>query len=570
MQSSMPFHHRRRQSIVMVVSTIMLLLLLCTPVEAKKNKKEKTKTNNRIKTKGEKNSRWKGIVEELPLTSSESGIVIDDSASVRVGDTDTIEIAQTSNKLSPLSLSSSKKHNDQDIADVEATPLDGDESDKSLSNKHSKNEDENVDVDEKDDKSSSKSKKSKGNGKFSDMQGEVKQEQVTGIGGVDQDSVSLDSTATSTPATNCVQCTNTPSYKMIALGQTCPTTPHLSYRCTRRNFVRHLFCAESCFAVGAAGYANMNCCTDNDVDADVNIIIDTRGDNGEGADDGPVANSFSPPPTYKPTNTPTPSPSMVPPLPTTSTPTMRPSPSPSIIPTVKNSHVPSSAKPTSAAPTSSPTKTNSSQPSAAPKTMSPTSSPTKMPSGHPSAAPTRTPTSIPTSSSPTMKPSRVPSARPSTEASSSPSNTNLDENSNCVRCEDEVTPWMQENSKTCADWHLTAERCSTAYWLDKHFCAQTCAEKGQAYEGTNCCVQEEENLTPDTTTNCVICNDTPSSFMTTNGLACSTWKGLKGKCGPAGATQSFIDNKFCAQSCYDRYGISYLDSDGNEEKCCEP
>ena len=127
---------------------------------------------------------------------------------------------------------------------------------------------------------------------------------------------------------------------------------------------------------------------------------------------------------------------------------------------------------------------------------------------------------------------------------------------------------MQNNTKTCASWPVTADRCNTTYWLDNQFCAQTCAEKGLAYNGTNCCV-EEEDPTPDTNTDCTTCEDIPSKFMITNGFACSTWKGLKGKCGPEGQTQSFIDNKFCALSCYERFGISYLDGDGNEERCCD-
>jgi len=173
------------------------------------------------------------------------------------------------------------------------------------------------------------------------------------------------------------------------------------------------------------------------------------------------------------------------------------------------------------------------------------------------------------STSPSDKPSISPSAKPSAKPSLSPSvNVEADDNGSCVQCSDEVTPWMRNNTKTCASWPATADRCNTTYWLDNQFCAQTCAENGLAYNGTNCCV-EEEDPTPNTNTGCTTCEDIPSTWMTTNGFACSTWKGLKGKCGPEGQTQSFIDNKFCAQSCYERFGISYLDGDGNEERCCE-
>lgn len=171
---------------------------------------------------------------------------------------------------------------------------------------------------------------------------------------------------------------------------------------------------------------------------------------------------------------------------------------------------------------------------------------------------------------PSRFPSRSPSAKPSAQPSSSPSDSvEVDDNSNCVQCSDEVTPWMQDNNKTCAQWPLTEDRCSTTYWLSKQFCSQTCAEKGKAYEGTNCCVDKEENPTPDTTADCVACTDVESGWMIANGFDCATWKGLKGKCGPNGATQSFIDNKFCAQSCFQRYGISYLNGSWIEEKCCE-
>ena len=414
-----------------------------------------------------------------------------------------------------------------------------------------------------------------------------KSQSTNQVSDVDVDSVSPDSITTT--RTDCVPCTNIPSHKMIALRQDCTSVPHLAFRCSRRNFVRHQTCAKSCFETGATGYAAMNCCTDNK-DTNANIII-------EGTDEEPVVDSSATyqPATSKPSNSPTmaiptlsPNPPPTSPSPTTgkrstlpssspttSTPTMNPSRLQSNIPTSEKSNVPS-AKPTSAAPTSSPTKMHSSKPSAAPTsipTSSPTPSPTKMYSSHPSMNPTYAPTDIPTSSSPTVmpsrSPSRSPSAKPSAQPSPSPSDiVEVDNHSDCVQCSDEVTPWMLGNNKTCAIWPLTGDRCSTTYWLNKQFCSHTCSKLGKGYAGTNCCPDKEENPTSDTSADCVACSDVESGWMMANGFACATWKGLKGKCGPNGATQSFIDNKFCAQSCFERYGISYLDIDGNEEKCC--
>lgn len=74
---------RRRRSFISVVAMVMSLLLLCqmaTPVEAKKNKKDKGDKKNRIKTKNDKNSKWKGGLEELLESTSESATTIIDDA----------------------------------------------------------------------------------------------------------------------------------------------------------------------------------------------------------------------------------------------------------------------------------------------------------------------------------------------------------------------------------------------------------------------------------------------------------------------------------------------------------
>ena len=529
-RSAVPTRRRHRRSLVVVAAAMISLLILCqmaTPVEAKKKDKVK-KTKNRIKTmKEEKNSKWKDDIEELP-SSNESVIV------------DKMEVDEANDK-SKSSKSSSKEEDEQAIIDEDAT-IEGDKSETLSSKKSDKNDNKNdneeapdqitIDTNDEDEKSS-KSKKSK----------KSKNKNQPDI---EEDSVTPDATT----STDCVQCSDTPSQRMIALGQECSTAPHLSYRCNRRNFVRNLLCAKSCFEAGAND--SLNCCADTDVNTDNDI--GARGGDEETSAEKVEQNSPQPT-TSKPTLPPSVSPtSKVPTKQPTANPTRStssPTSSPSRVPTKKPS-----VSPTTSSPTSSPTKMHSGQPSVSPTTSSPTSSSTKMHSGQPST-------------SPSDKPSTSPSAKPSAKPSLSPStNVEADDNGSCVQCSDEVTPWMKTNTKTCASWPATADRCNTTYWLDNQFCAQTCAENGLAYNGTNCCV-EEEDPTPNTNTGCTTCEDIPSTWMTTNGFACSTWKGLKGKCGPEGQTQSFIDNKFCAQSCYERFGISYLDGDGNEERCCE-
>ena len=547
---SAPRRHRRSLIVVAAMISLLILCQMATPVEAKK-KDRKVKKKNRIKTtKEEKISKWKDAIEELP--SSNESVIVDE-----------MEVDEANDK-SKSSKSSSKEEDEQAIIDEDAT-IEGDKSETLSSKKSDKNDNKNdneeapdqitIDTNDEDEKSS-KSKKSK----------KSKNKNQPDI---EEDSVTPDATT----STDCVQCSDTPSQRMIALGQECSTAPHLSYRCNRRNFVRNLLCAKSCFEAGAND--SLNCCADTDVNTDNDI--GARGGDEETSAEKVEQNSPQPT-TSKPTLPPSVSPtSKVPtkqptanPTRSTSSPTSSPSKAPTKQPTANPTRSTSS-------PTSSPSRVPTKKPSVSPTTSSPTSSPTKMHSGQPSVSPT---TSSPTSSStkmhsgqpstsPSDKPSTSPSAKPSAKPSLSPStNVEADDNGSCVQCSDEVTPWMKTNTKTCASWPATADRCNTTYWLDNQFCAQTCAENGLAYNGTNCCV-EEEDPTPDTNTGCTTCEDIPSTWMTTNGFACSTWKGLKGKCGPEGQTQSFIDNKFCAQSCYERFGISYLDGDGNEERCCE-
>jgi len=160
-----------------------------------------------------------------------------------------------------------------------------------------------------------------------------------------------------------------------------------------------------------------------------------------------------------------------------------------------------------------------------------------------------------------------------------------DSTPSCIVCDDIQTPWMSDNSKECATWKNTEERCEnkTDWWLKKRFCRFTCADLGYPYDDDVCCdIQHDEPVrddgnragdgNDDNTLSCTVCDDIQTPWMSDNSVQCATWNNIEERC--QNKQQWWLNNKFCRFTCAD-LGYPYDDDvccgiqEDNEPTCSE-
>merc|ERR1712187_667158 len=101
-----------------------------------------------------------------------------------------------------------------------------------------------------------------------------------------------------------------------------------------------------------------------------------------------------------------------------------------------------------------------------------------------------------------LQPSSLPSSTSSFKPSFEPSILASLMPSTCTPCDDEPTRGMKEKDKKCSEIPNIEERCGKNSWKDEKYCAQTCFNAGEPYEGMFCC-SESPSVVPSTSSSSV-------------------------------------------------------------------
>merc|ERR1712187_918046 len=141
--------------------------------------------------------------------------------------------------------------------------------------------------------------------------------------------------------------------------------------------------------------------------------------------------------------------------------------------------------------------------------------------------------------------SGIPSSKPSLKPST------------CSPCDDEPTRGMKEKDNKCSEIVNIEERCRKNSWKNNKYCAQTCFNAGEPYEGMFCC-SESPSVVPSTfsssvqsgipsskpslkPSSCTPCDDEPTRGMKEKDNKCNEIPNIEERC----RKNSWKNNKYC-------------------------